>query len=104
MKKTQIFTIACALFAVFSIVQLLHRPRQLQIVPTLQTEEIPSGYLIKLHDGHIAVFDAGNPDTPIRLTNIPASSLRHYDRELLAVGIPVSTEEELLMRLEDFGS
>ena len=104
MKKTQIFTLVCALFAVFTVVQLLHRPKQIQIVPTLQTQELPSGYLIKLHDGHIAVFDAADPDTPIHLTNIPASSLRHYDRELLVVGIQVLNEEELLMRLEDFGS
>ena len=36
--------------------------------------------------------------------HIPASSLRHYDRELLTAGIPLATEEEVFLRLEDFGS
>ncbi|MBQ3055536.1 MAG: hypothetical protein IJC88_05475 [Oscillospiraceae bacterium] len=110
MKKHRNWMLACGLLVMVSVfaasLVLLLPPQETVGTPTLQVEEIPSssGYVIKLHDGQIAVFDAARPDTPLRLTDIPATSLRHYDRELLTVGISVATEEELLMRLEDFGS
>ena len=76
------------------------------VAPTVseQAVHVVSGYVLKLHDGYLAVFDAERPDIPLHRTDIPASSLRHYDRELLTVGIPLATEEEVLLRLEDFGS
>ena len=83
---------------------LLFFPRD--AAPTGNAEELPmtSGYVLGISDGFVAVFDAAHSDTPLRTTDIPISSLRHYDRELLTRGIPLATEEEVLMRLEDFGS
>ena len=104
MKKHGILIILCTLILACGL--LFATREEVSFAPTVanQTTSIVSGYVLKLHNGYIAVFDAERPDIPIRRTDIPASSLRHYDRELLTAGIPLATEEEVFLRLEDFGS
>jgi len=104
MKQRVILVLGCIVG--LSLGFLLASHREASVVPTVSEQTVPtvSGYVLKLHNGYIAVFDAEHPNVPIRCTDIPASSLRHYDRELLTVGIPLATEEELFLRLEDFGS
>ena len=71
-------------------------------------EEEPRGpggaYLLGELDGSVAVFDAGDMKTPLRVTGIEMDSLRRRDREMIAAGLPVATKEELAQLLEDLGS
>lgn len=104
MKKCAVLILVCTVG--LSLGFLFAAREEVSAAPTIsmQTPPTGSGYVLKLHDGYLAVFDAERPDMPLRRTDIPASSLRHYDRELLTRGIPLATEEEVLLRLEDFGS
>ena len=61
-------------------------------------------YILRLHEGNIAVFFADNPDVPVRITDIRQETLRNFDREQLDEGIVAHGERELAMLLEDFGS
>jgi len=54
-------------------------------------------------EGVVAIFREGG-DVPEVLTGILTDTLPEYDREQLAGGIWVDSEEELLRLLEDFGS
>ena len=54
--------------------------------------------------GSVAVFDGGEGDGPIRVTDIELASLRATDRALIEHGYPVASEEELQELLEDLGS
>ena len=102
MKKPELFLL---FFLPFLALGLFVSTRR-DTISTATVQELPtvSGFILRLYDDYVAVFDASRPNIPLRLTEIHASSLRHYDRELLAHGIPLATEEEVLMRLEDFGS
>ena len=63
-----------------------------------------SAYLLGETNGSVAVFDAGDLKTPLRVTGIEVGSLRRRDRELIAAGLPVASKEELAQLLEDLGS
>lgn len=63
-----------------------------------------SGFLLKEHDGYIAIYSAGQWNTPTMLTKIEVSSLRKVDRDMLEQGISAKTESEMLALLEDLGS
>jgi hypothetical protein len=54
--------------------------------------------------GSVAVFDRGDPATPLRVTDIELKSLRATDRALVEHGIPVASGEALQALLEDLGS
>lgn len=60
-------------------------------------------YILKLHNGRVAVFNEGE-SVPAQITDISGRSLREYDHELLTEGIIVVGDIELAMRLEDYGS
>ena len=57
-------------------------------------------YYLRDSSGHVAVRDK----TPLAVTPIETACLRTADRAMLRGGIPVESEDELLMLLEDLGS
>ena len=52
-------------------------------------------------NGMIAVF-SGSDGCLIKITDYPISSLPSADREALNTGIPVDSDEELAMLMEDY--
>ncbi len=101
---------ACALFLLlgFSVfgLGLMVTPQPSPIAVIEQTP-IPSTkplYIVKLHGDRLAVFTPDKPNTPMKITDVRASSLRHFDREQLKHGIEVNSHEALLLLLEDFSS
>ena len=65
----------------------------------------PTGVLmLGSYDGSVAVFDSGNRETPLRVTEIELDSLRAADRKIVEAGVTVSSPEELMVLLEDLGS
>ncbi len=72
--------------------------------PVVDKNEGKTRYTVRLYHGTIAVFNDGNPDTPIQITDISQDTLRTYDKEQLESGIIVYGDTELAMILEDFGS
>lgn len=60
-------------------------------------------YLVGIYHGYVAVFVAGEP-APAYITDAPISTLPLADREMLAAGIKIHTEEELSAILEDYST
>jgi len=69
-----------------------------------QMNVIENGYIVKLFNGHLAVFDSDDSNHPIKVTEIGQESLRQYDRELLSKGIFADDYTSVLELIEDFGS
>ena len=61
------------------------------------------GYVVCLEENRICVVPAGGSE-PIFETSADPASLPEEDLHALRRGIPVSTAQEALMLLEDFGS
>ena len=61
-------------------------------------------YYLRDSSGHVAVFSSRRDKTPLAVTPIETACLRTADRAMLRGGIPVESEDELLMLLEDIGS
>lgn len=109
-NEKRITIAACGLFVMLGFLvsglSFLWEPDD--AAPVLQAEPVAAEaapqYLLKLHQGRVAIFDARQTEVPVETTEIPEETLRNYDRELLTAGIPVSSEQELLRLLEDFGS
>jgi hypothetical protein len=62
------------------------------------------GYILREHEGRIAVFTPGFDGAPAIVTDIDVRGLRNYDRRLLKAGIRAETYEDVLKLFEDFGS
>lgn len=63
-----------------------------------------SGFVLRDYHGRLAVFDAGDLVTPLTVTAVEISSLPEVDRDALAEGMSVASEEELILLLEDLNS
>lgn len=63
-----------------------------------------NGYVLREHDGHVAVYYAGFDKIPAVVTEIEVGQLPEADRIMLSEGLGVETREELLLLLEDLGS
>ncbi len=61
-------------------------------------------FILREHQGKVAVFQGGGDKEPLAITDIELGSLRLSDREKLAVGIRASNEGTLQELLEDLGS
>ena len=61
-------------------------------------------FIIRAHNGKIALFSDSFAAAPAIETDIDVSLLRAYDRELLENGIEVNTYEDVLRLLEDLES
>ncbi|MBR3848800.1 MAG: hypothetical protein IKM21_05875 [Oscillospiraceae bacterium] len=66
--------------------------------------ETDTEYTLKIQDGILAVFAESDETRPIIVTDIYASTLRHFDRERLTEGIVVKGDLEMQKLLEDFSS
>ena len=62
------------------------------------------GYILRDCMGLVAVYGSSKPNRTLTVTDIETASLPELDRQELETGIRVSTHEELLQLLEDFGS
>jgi len=64
------------------------------------------GFIVTSHDGFIVVYYAGGKSEGLlrETTSTPVNALPPEDRERLAQGIRVYTEEALVRLLEDYGS
>lgn len=61
-------------------------------------------FVLREHEGRVAVFSGGGEDAPLAITDIELGSLRFSDRSKLAEGIVASDEDSLQRLLEDLGS
>lgn len=108
MKKKQILLAACGVFFLLGLSVLglsnFDDTRQISVMESEELPAKPQHYILKLSGEYVAVFDSSSPDTPLEITQIHVSSLRHYDREQLKHGIIADTRDELLLLLEDYGS
>lgn len=59
-------------------------------------------YLIREHEGYVAVFRAQNSEQPEMVLDTPVKYLPDYDRAQLEEGIPVSDYAQLVTLIEDF--
>lgn len=62
------------------------------------------GYVLGEHMGRVAVYLPGQPEEPLKVTDIELGSLRQADREKISSGISAEGEGELMALLEDLGS
>ncbi len=61
-------------------------------------------FIIREYNGTVCVFHEEYSNIPAIVTDIAIESLSDSDKALLLSGIRLSTREEVLMYLEDFGS
>lgn len=62
-------------------------------------------YTLGIQGEFIAVFYGDKANNNLKeLTNVPVSPLPEEEKERLLTGIPISNEEELIRRLEDYSS
>ena len=100
MRKTILrmsFTVALAAVAATMAICTLAGFRSSPAVPA-------EGYLLADYGGSVAIFAAGDTETPVEVTEISLDSLREGDRALIESGLAVSSGEELAALLEDLGS
>lgn len=74
--------------------------------PAPSQQELPpqEKYVLKIEDGIVVVFNETDMTRPIIVTDIYASTLRHFDREQLTEGIVANGDFELQSMLEDYSS
>lgn len=70
----------------------------------LAHKEAGARYYLRDCDGYVAVYADSRGRSPMSVTAIEISGLRHTDKVLVERGIPVSDRVELLELLEDLGS
>lgn len=61
-------------------------------------------YYLRESGGRVAVFENWRSREPLRVTEIELGCLRTADRAMVEAGIPVLSQQELLLLLEDLGS
>lgn len=59
-------------------------------------------YILKEHNGHVAVFLYENPSEPEIVLDTLVKFLPDYDRTQMMDGIPVKDYKELLILIEDY--
>lgn len=116
-SQKQITIAACALFIMLGILSgglaRFKREERRPEEPVSETETFSKtealsenvvDYTLKIQDGVLVVFSESDNIRPIIVTDIYASTLRHFDRDRLTEGITVSGELEMQKLLEDFSS
>ncbi len=116
-SQKRITLAACAMFIMLGFLGggILKTKKQ-ENTPKKPTDEVSTSaetdalaenkteYTLKIQDGVLVVFSHADDTRPIIVTDIYASTLRHFDRERLNEGITVSGDLEMQMLLEDFSS
>jgi len=116
-SKKRVTIAACALFIMLGFLsggisklweEKKPEEKKEQDAPALseieEQAEDDSLYTVKIQDGVLVVFSESDDTRPIIVTDIYASTLRHFDRERLTEGIVVNGEIEMQCLLEDFSS
>ncbi|NLB80524.1 MAG: hypothetical protein GX800_02665 [Clostridiaceae bacterium] len=102
-KKPLFIIGTTALLALYSVTLfLLGTVYTVSNSATTQTAQ-KGQYVVKEHDGKIAVFEKGNA-APKKTLNIEVATLRQYDRLRFKEGVTVNSLYELSMLEEDFSS
>lgn len=70
---------------------------------TKEPPEYDYEYLLKEHEGRIAVYQAG-ANKPEIILDVLVKHLPDYDRSQMAVGIPVKDYDSLISLIEDYTS
>lgn len=70
---------------------------------TSDTETQPSGYLLRIDNGQLALFRAGS-SVPYQRLDMPLNLLSEYDYAQLEQGVTAETEEEMRRLVEDYTS
>lgn len=111
-RRHTLYTIfsAMAVSAVIVIVSLAYSMKEQRaqayrknIESSVSETQAEIGFILKLHDGELAVF-RGNSETPYKLLGVSSSVMSDYDREQLENGIFVQTQTELNRLIEDYTS
>ncbi len=68
-----------------------------------QAEGAPVAFILRDWEGYVGIFRPEDA-APMTVTDIELTTLRQADQALLRAGLTVSTQEELLMLLEDLNS
>lgn len=101
-----LLTLAALLCMTATAQSFLRREAAEKILPVVEekyTSFETAAYILKEHNGYVAVFSS-NPNRLVEVTSIPVNSLRRADRALLEGGITADSRESLLHLLEDFNS
>lgn len=106
MKK--VFIIPAAIFAVLFLISAikLSYPANMQennIIRSVSSTDNPM-YILKEHNGTVAVFTADGNKLYRELPDIIFDTLPEYDRTLLKTGIKVYSQKELQRLIEDYDS
>jgi len=100
MKKTAIAACATAIALITGLAAAAASAAELQAdIAAIETPQ--AVFTVRNVDGNLVVESDAQPQ---RFTEIDASALRKYDRELLEIGIEVAGYENLLSLLEDFSN
>lgn len=98
MKNNTAFKMAvCGCLAAFALVSAAS-------AAFLSRAPAESGFVLREHEGYIAVYSAAKKREMLTLTDIKVDSLPTADRLELESGIFAGDNEQLLLLLEDLGS
>ena len=61
-------------------------------------------YVLKNSEGYVAVYAGQRSRQPLEVTGIELGCLRTADQAMIRAGLPVSSQRELLLLLEDLSS
>lgn len=106
MSKTNVLNVGIICFGIVVSTIILNASYNNDYTQAESISEVQKnvGYTLKEYDGKIGIF-RGDSDTPYTFVDdVEISYLNEYDRELLKVGIEVSTESELKSLIEDLTS
>ena len=105
MKKSEAIGIGLAVvILIFSAAIFLYAAANSQTATAPKEDEtIIYQYIVKEHNGNIAVFKSGG-EKPTEIYEVPVETLPAEDAKKLQEGIRVTTEEKLRQLLEDLTS
>ena len=102
--KIAILSIA-VLAAVLSLTAaVIAAPREAARAQDVEQSLSEYKYIVREHNGYVAVFPPAGGETPSYVTKMPVALLPDMDRLSLEKGIKIKTEAELTSILEDFTS
>lgn len=104
MRKISFFLMAAAtVISCITIIFSLKKQPEAENTNTTATVSTPVVYLLKEHNGKIAVFEQG-ADIPYKEFDINISTLSDYDKNLLKDGITADSREKIRQLIEDYTS
>ncbi len=102
MKKLILFFVI--IISIVLITASIYNISSVPTNPNSKTQEVQNiSYIIKEHNGKLAVYNPSDENTPIAIYDIYIHLLPETDIELLRKGISVEDELSLQKKLEDFG-